>query len=131
MLKRLGYGGILWLIPYATGIPLLPLIESDPTLFRTIMIVVGALVGGFLTAHYFLGVNRDYLKEGVLLALTWIVVNWLLDFVALLPFTKQSIPRYFQEIGLRYIAIVAPTLALGFVLQRKLAEGASKPRSQS
>ena len=31
-------------------------------------------------------------------------VNWLLDFVALLPFTKQTVPRYFMEIGLRYIA---------------------------
>jgi hypothetical protein len=88
------------------------------------MIVVGTLVGGFLTAHYFLKVDRDYLKEGILLALIWIAVNWLLDIVALLPFTKQSIPRYFQEIGLRYLAMVAPTVSLGFVLQRKL--GGSK-----
>jgi hypothetical protein len=122
MLRRLGYAGILWLIPYATSIPLLPLNEADPTFFKTIMIVVGTLVGGFLTAHYFLKVDRDYLKEGILLALIWIAVNWLLDIVALLPFTKQSIPRYFQEIGLRYLAMVAPTVALGFVLQRKLGE---------
>jgi len=47
-------------------------------------------------------------------------VNWLLDFVALLPFTKQSVPRYFMEIGLRYIAMVAPTVSLGYVLGRKL-----------
>jgi hypothetical protein len=124
MFRRFGYGGILWLIPYATSIPLLPLNETDPTFFKTIMIVVGTLVGGFLTAHYFLKVDRDYLKEGILLALIWIAVNWLLDIVALLPFTKQSIPRYFQEIGLRYLAMVAPTVSLGFVLQRKL--GGSK-----
>jgi hypothetical protein len=84
MFRRLGYGGILWLIPYATAIPLLPLNEADPTFFKTIMIVVGTLVDGFLTAHYFLKVARDYLNEGILLALIWIAVNWLLDFVALL-----------------------------------------------
>jgi hypothetical protein len=121
MLRRLGYGAVLWVIPYATAIPLLALNQSNPTLFQTIMIVVGSLVGGFLSAHYFLAVEHDYLKEGLVLALTWIAVNWLLDVVALLPFTGQSIPRYLQEIGLRYLAIAAPTVAIGFVLQRKLA----------
>jgi hypothetical protein len=121
MLRRLGYGAVLWVIPYATAIPLLALNQSNPALFQTIMIVVGSLVGGFLSAHYFLAVEHDYLKEGLVLALTWIAVNWLLDVVALLPFTGQSIPRYLQEIGLRYLAIAAPTVAIGFVLQRKLA----------
>jgi hypothetical protein len=121
MLRRLGYGAVLWVIPYATAIPLLALNHSNPALFQTIMIVVGSLVGGFLSAHYFLAVEHDYLKEGLVLALTWIAVNWLLDVVALLSFTGQSIPRYLQEIGLRYLAIAAPTVAIGFVLQRKLA----------
>jgi hypothetical protein len=121
MLRRLGYGAVLWVIPYATAIPLLALNQSNPALFQTIMIVVGSLVGGFLSAHYFLAVEHDYLKEGLVLALTWIAVNWLLDVVALLPFTGQSIPRYLQEIGLRYLAMAAPTVAIGFVLQRKLA----------
>jgi len=120
MLKRLGFGGILWLVPYVTAIPLMPLIQSDPTFFKTIMIVVGTLVGGLLAVLYFLDVEKDFLKEGILLAVVWIVVNWLLDFVALLPFTKQSVPRYFMEIGLRYIAMVAPTVSLGYVLGRKL-----------
>lgn len=29
MTKRLAYGAILWLIPYVTAIPLLPLMQSD------------------------------------------------------------------------------------------------------
>lgn len=45
MMKRLAYGAILWFIPYVTAIPLMPLITSDNALFKTIMIVEGALVG--------------------------------------------------------------------------------------
>jgi uncharacterized membrane protein YpjA len=76
-------------------------------------------VGTALTAHYFQGVEHDHLREGIMLAAVWIVLNWLLDIVALLPFTKQSLPRYFAEIGLRYLAIAAPAVAVGYVLHHK------------
>lgn len=121
MMKRLIYGAILWLVPYVTAIPLMPLMQSDNALFKTIMIVEGAVVGAALTAHYFNDVGRDYLREGIVLAATWIALNWLLDVVALLPFTKQSLTRYFAEIGLRYLAIAAPAVAVGYVLEHKSA----------
>jgi len=120
MLKRIGYGAILWLIPYVTAIPLLPLMQSDNVFFKTIMIVVGTLVGALLTALYFKDVEKDFLREGLLLAAVWLVINWLLDFAALLPFTKQPLPRYFMEIGLRYIAMVWPVVAVAWLLSRKL-----------
>ena len=49
-------------------------------------------------------------------------MNWALDFVALLPFSGHSIPRYFVEIGARYLAMVAPLVAIGYVLEHKLRE---------
>ena len=82
---------------------------GHPLAFKTI--VEGALAGGLLTVLYFL-------CEGVLLANSWIAVNWLLDFMALLPFADITVPRYFLEIGLRYLAIVAPTVSVGYVLER-------------
>ncbi len=48
MLKKIGYGLILWVIPYVTAIPLLSLRQTDPVFFKTIMIVEGALVVGIL-----------------------------------------------------------------------------------
>jgi len=119
MTKKIGYGLILWVIPYVTAIPLLGLMRSDLVFFKTIMIVEGALVGAVLTVLYFLNVEGDFLREGSTLALVWIVVNWLLDVVALLPFTDLTVTRYFLEIGLRYLAIVAPTVAVGCVLQQR------------
>ena len=120
MIKKLGYGVILWAIPYVTAIPLLPLMNSDPVFFKTIMVVEGALVGSVLASLYFMAVQRDFLREAIVLSAVWMVVNWLLDYVALLPFSGQSLPRYFVEIGFRYLAIGWLVLAIGYVLERKI-----------
>jgi len=120
MLKRIAYGAVIWVVPFIAAIPLLSLNQNDPFVFKTLMVLVGALVGGLATAHYFLSVERDFLREAVLVTAVWLGINWLLDLVALLPFTGQSIDRYFLETGLRYLALAATILVLGFVLGRKL-----------
>lgn len=123
MLKKIGFGLILWAVPYVTSIPLLPLMQSDLIFFKTIMIVEGSLLGALLTAIHFTQVRADYLREGIVLAAIWITISWLLDFVALLPFTHHTLPRYFMEIGLRYLAMAAPTVAVGYVMQRRMVGG--------
>jgi uncharacterized membrane protein YpjA len=123
MLKKIGYGLILWVIPYVTAIPLLPLMRSDLVFFKTIMVVESSIVGAVLAASYFQSVERNFLREGIVLAAVWIVMNWLLDFVGLLPFSDLSLGRYFIEIGLRYLAIAALAVAIGYVLQKKRSEG--------
>lgn len=119
MFRKIGYGLVLWVIPYVTAIPLLPLMQRDLVFFKTIMIVEGTLVGAVLTAAYFLRVERNFLREGVVLAAVWILLNWALDFAALLPFTKMPLDRYFIEIGARYLAMAAPTVVAGFLLERR------------
>lgn len=122
MLKKIGYGLILWVIPYVTAIPLLSLRQTDPVFFKTIMIVEGALVGGILSALYFQRVRGGFLREGVITSVVWMLVNWGLDLVALLPFTGHTIPRYFIEIGALYVAMAAPLVAIGYVLEQRSPE---------
>lgn len=134
MLKKIGYGLILWVIPYVTAIPLLSLRQTDLIFFKTIMVVEGALVGGILSALYFLGVRDGFLREGVITSVVWIFLNWGLDFVALLPFTGHTVPRYFIEIGALYLAMAAPLVAIGYVLEHKMREnhkGTVRLRPQS
>ncbi len=50
MLKKIGHGLILWVIPYVMTIPLRGLMQTDLIFFKTIMIVEGAIVGGVLSA---------------------------------------------------------------------------------
>ena len=120
--KTIGYGVVLWAVPYLTSIPLLPLLRSDPEWFHTIMIAEGSIVGAVVTAVYFVSLDRDYLRQGIIAAVTWLAINWLLDFVALLPFNGMSPVRYFMEIGLRYLAMGAIAVTAGYVMQRRASE---------
>jgi uncharacterized membrane protein YpjA len=122
MMKKIGYGLVLWVVPYVTAIPLLPMMKRDLIAFKTIMVVEGSLLGGLLAALYFRDVRRDFLREGLVVAGTWIALNWFLDFVALLPFSGQTVSRYFIEIGFRYLAIVSPVMALAYVLHERRGE---------
>jgi hypothetical protein len=119
MLKKIGFGIVLWAVPFVVAIPLFPLMQSDPTFFKTIMIVVGAATGAVLAARYFVRVEGDFLRASVLLAVVWIALSWILDFAVLLPLSGMAPGRYFIEIGLRYLAIVAPAVALGYVLHAR------------
>jgi len=123
MLRMIGYGVISWAIPYVTAVALLPLIHRDPAFFKTIMIVEGSMVGAILVVAYFQKVEGSFLREGIALGAVWVLVNWLLDYVALLPFTKMPLGRYFMEIGFEYLGIFAPTIAVGYVLATRLPSG--------
>ncbi len=77
------------------------------------------------TAPYYLSARGDFLHGGLVLALGWIVGNRLLDFAARLPFANLPVPRYVLEIGLRYLAIVSSTVAVGAVLNSKVEKQAA------
>jgi hypothetical protein len=126
MTKKLGYGIVVWAIPYVTAIPLMGLMRGDETLLKTIMVVEGSIVGAAMTAHYFLDVRRNFLREGIWLGVTWLLVNWALDVVGILPFAGMALTQYFAEIGLRYLGIFAPTVAVGYVLGRRLEGTANR-----
>jgi uncharacterized membrane protein YpjA len=118
-IKRTGYGIALWAVPYALSIPLLPLMKSDPLVFKNIMAITGLVLGSILAILYFRSVERNYLEESALLAVTWVVVNWILDFGGILPFSHQTISEYFTQIGIEYIGIMAPIVAIGYLLDLK------------
>ncbi len=120
MLRKIGYGFIVWVVPYVSAIPLLGLMQSDPTYFKTLMIVIGGITGAICVALYFIRVEKDYLKDSIVTGVVWLVLNWLLDFVALLPLSKMPYLQYFREIGLRYLVMPAMTIPLGYVLSKKI-----------
>ncbi|MEA3494103.1 MAG: hypothetical protein U9R38_06940 [Candidatus Margulisiibacteriota bacterium] len=118
--KIIGYAIIIWIIPYVTAIPLMGLMNNDLVFFKTIMLVESAIVGAICTVLYFNKVDKEYFKEGLDLGLIWPLVNWLLDFAFLIPFSQMSYGRYFMEIGLRYLIIPVFTISIGYILAKKL-----------
>jgi hypothetical protein len=121
-LKRVGYGVILWAIPFAAAIPMLPLQRSEPLVFKAMEVSIAMLTVSLLLYFYFRRIEKQFLREAVLAAATWTIVNWALDVVALLPFTHQSLTQYFLEIGIEYAASAVLVIAVGALLDRKLAK---------
>jgi hypothetical protein len=121
-LKIALYGFIAWLVPFVSAFFFYTRegkLNIDIFLFKTIMIVVGSVTGAFLLVSYFKEINLDYLKEGILVGVIWFCLNILLDLVVLIPMSHMPISDYFTQIGLRYLAMPAMSIAVGTALANK------------
>ena len=121
-LKNLLYGFLSWLIPFVSAFFFYSgqgELAIDIFLFKSIMIVVGSISAAFLLVSYFKKINGNYFKEGVVVRISWFAINIILDILILLPMSGMSFPDYFAQIGLRYLAIPAFSIAVGAVLTNK------------
>ncbi|OIO21452.1 hypothetical protein COV61_05235 [Candidatus Micrarchaeota archaeon CG11_big_fil_rev_8_21_14_0_20_47_5] len=120
--KMFGFGLLIWLIPFIAGFLFFDAstqkLTIDETFFKSIMIVLSCFVGVFLLLKYFAKVKEKYLQEAVAISIIWLAINWLLDFVILLPMSKMDAATYFMQIGMRYLMV--PIIAVGMA---KMKEG--------
>ncbi|MBM9548256.1 hypothetical protein JWG40_14605 [Leptospira sp. 201903074] len=120
---NLGYGFLSWFVPFFISIFFFSKdggLQIDLFLFKTIMIVVGSLSACFLLYRYFLLVDSRFLKEGLIIGISWISINWLLDILVLIPMSKMPIHVYFIQIGFRYLSLLFFAITMGAILERKL-----------
>ena len=121
-LRNILYGFLAWLIPFVSAFFFYSKeggLVIDIFLFKTIMIVVGAIVGAFLLVSYFKRIRANYLMEGIIVGLTWFIINILLDIFVLIPMSEMSLPSYFTEIGLRYLVMPVMSIMVGAALENK------------
>jgi len=88
-------------------------------LFKSIMIVVGSISAAVLLISYFKKINTGYLREGIIVGLTWFGINILLDLLVLIPISGMSVADYFTQIGLRYLVMPAMSIMVGASLANK------------
>lgn len=118
------YGGIGWLIPFLVAIPFYSpngQLLVDYALFKNVMVVTGGLVGAFLLILLFKSFSGDFIREGVQIGTIWLIVNWGLDLVVLVPMNGMSLPEYFSRIGLGYLLIPIMSIMGGFIADNVLA----------
>ena len=80
---------------------------------------VGTISGCYLFYRYFKLIDNNYIKNGIIVGLSWFAINILLDSVILIPIMKTTFVYYFMTIGIGYISITAISIAIGFSLERK------------
>lgn len=121
-IRNILYGFLAWLIPFVTSIFFYTregVLTIDVFLFKTIMIVVGSTSAAFLLISYFKKIVTSYLKEGIIVGLTWFGINILLDLLVLIPMSGMSVTDYFTQIGLRYLVIPVMSIMVGASLANK------------
>ena len=120
--KNILHGFLSWLIPFVVSFlfykPGGELVVPYATFKSTIM-VVGIVSGCFLLVRYFNKVETDFVRNGLIVGLSWFAINIILDAVVLIPMMKTSFSEYFMSIGLSYIGIPTISIAMGFVLKAK------------
>jgi hypothetical protein len=118
------YGFIAWLIPFLVAIPFYsPSGEllTDRDLFKTIMILTGGITGAVLIVHLFSHIDVPYLYAGCLSGCIWLLINWALDILFLIPLNGLDISTYYYEIGFRYLMIPVMTIMSGYIAKNSLS----------
>jgi len=120
--KLIGFGILTWLIPFLGAFPFYSPEKGlliDLFLFKTIMIVLGAFVGTIFLVLYFKEIKKNYIKAGIIVGLAWLLINWGLDLIFLLPMSQMPVGQYFTEIGLRYLSLPIFSLGIAWALKNK------------
>lgn len=123
--RNIFYGFLVWIIPFVISFVFFSQngeLTIDKIFFKTIMIIIGTLVGVFLMVKYFKTVESNFIKEGILLGISWLLINWVLDFFVLIPMTEMALSNYFTEIGLRYLNFPIISIAFAYSLNQKIID---------
>jgi hypothetical protein len=119
---RIGVMAVLtWLLPFLAAIPF---ISPDggynvpEPLFKSIMVVISTAVGVAMLIWAFRRVPPS-LRAGLVIGIYWLLVNWALDLVVLLPLSGMSLGAYFNDIGLRYLSAPIIAAGIGYVAGRR------------
>ena len=119
--KALIFGFLSWLIPFVFAFLFFNQkgeLLINQLLFKNIMIVTASYFTVFLIIKYFKTVDKNYVKEGIMLGVLWMVINLVLDMVTIVPMGKP-LGVYLPQIGLGYLMIPAMTILAGKILENK------------
>ncbi|MBK8372956.1 MAG: hypothetical protein IPL20_16740 [Saprospiraceae bacterium] len=123
LMIKIGLLGFLsWLIPFFVsflffkpGGELLVLYAT----FKSVITVVGVLSGCYLLYRYFMYVDKDFVRNGVIVGVVWFLINIVFDAIVLIPMMKTTFQEYFMTIGLSYFSIPVVSTAMGYLLENK------------
>jgi hypothetical protein len=120
-LKIILYGFLVWLVPFAVSFIIFPLRASMRPLFESIMPLVLTIIVVILAYYYLKDLETNLVKEGVLIGLSWLAINLIIDLMLFLPASPMhmNILDYFMDIGLTYIIIPVITVGMGIMANNK------------
>jgi uncharacterized membrane protein YpjA len=121
--RNIWLGLLSWFIPFAISFFCYNQhgeLMMEYSLFKSLMMVSGSLSGSFLLYQFFKIVDSNFVLNGLIVGLSWMAINLVLDSFVLIPLMKVTFAKYFSSIGLGYISIPAISISMGYLLNNKL-----------
>ena len=114
------FGFLVWLIPFAVSFLIFPIKTTLPALFESIMPVVLTFCVVLFSNLYFKKLEADFLKEGVILGVSWLAISLVLDLLMFMwgPM-KMTFVNYMLDIGLTYLIIPTITIGIGYLIEKR------------
>ena len=117
------FGFIVWLIPFIVSVAIFSIHETQRPLFESIMPIVITTCVVFFSILHFRITKTDFLREGFLLGIVWLLINIVLDLLLFMEGPmKMPLADYFKDIGLTYLIIPLVSVGFGFLLENKITE---------
>ena len=85
VIKIVGFGFLMWLVPFIVSLIIYPLKTSFNPLFQSIMPVVITMTVVFLAVAYFKDVNTNFLQEGSIIGVSWFLISISIDLILFMP----------------------------------------------
>ena len=112
----LGFGFLVWLIPFAVAFAIFPIHGNDRIFFESIMPVAVVLAVVVFAVAYGKQVKGIILAEWIRLGMLWLLISVAID---LLMFSagpmKMSLVDYVKDIGFTYLMIPIITAGFGYI----------------
>lgn len=70
---------------------------------------------------YLKNIEKDFIKEGAIIGVIWLIINIAIDLVLFLPPSplQMSLANYMMDIGITYLMIPVITIGFGYMIENK------------
>jgi hypothetical protein len=117
-LKIVNYGFLVWLIPSLVSVTS-TFFSGAMNIFEIISAVAIAVTVIVFSYLYLSSITVNFIKEGVLIGISWLIINIVLDLILIAAGISQlSLTSYVMYVAPLYIIIPAITIGLGLYMNR-------------
>lgn len=114
--RVIGYGVLVWLVPFAVSFIIFGIHESNRALFESVVTVVAVVTEVILALTYFRGAGQSGLSAGLAVGVAWMVVSIVIDLPIFLAVFKMPLVDYIADIAVSYLAM--PAITAGIAVAR-------------
>lgn len=117
--KIINYGLLVWLIPSLITV-ILGSFLAAMNIFEIVSAVAIAVTVMVFSYLYFKGIIEDFIKEGILIGIIWLVISIVLDIIlVMLSVSELNLNTYMMYVAPLYLIIPAITIGLGLYMNQK------------